>query len=368
MKRGVFILFVMFSVSCNDQQTAGDKPKPISAEDTAKRELQPSGAMAAAGDTVNQHPVLNETLVTCILSEISYCKGQDDSIRKYLPGWSLVWDPAAINGNHCFIAKKDSLLVLSIRGSLLEFSEAAFNNWVLQDLNVKDQLDWPFSAQAGAKVSVGAFTGWKNITDMRDNVHHQTLLQFVDSACGPGSTLLITGHSLGGNLSTVCASWLYDHFHRSTKPLPGLNVITYAAPAAGNEAFAADYLHKFPGSTRYENVNDIVPKFPVADRVADLGHLYYPGPMATEIKVGYGFLKMGLTNVFTGMQLTLKGIGIANGNSPYMQTNGNGFPVQVPLSGKFSASTVANWFAEAGYQHSMEQYAKALGAPVIHTQ
>ena len=271
-----------------------------------------------------------------------------------------------MNGNHCFIASKDSVFILSIRGSLLEFSEDAFNNWVLQDLNVKDQVDWPFSLQKGSKVSVGAMTGLKNILDMRDATLHQSLVQFVDSACSSGHSLLITGHSLGGNLATVTASWLYDHFHKGPKPAPALNVITYAAPAAGNLLFATDYLQKFPQSTRYENVNDIVPKFPVADRVAELDHLFYPGPRAVDVKVGYRFIKVGLNTIFAGMRLTLKGVEMAYGSSVYTQTNGNGMPVQVALSGKYSSPTVSNWFAEAGYQHSMEQYAKGLGAPVIH--
>jgi hypothetical protein len=39
--------------------------------------------------------------------------------------------------------------------------------------------------------------------------------------------------------------------------------------------------------------------------------------------------------------------------------------ITIPLSGKNDTNYPVSWFAEAGYQHGMAQYAAALGAPVI---
>jgi hypothetical protein len=60
-----------------------------------------------------------------------------------------------------------------------------------------------------------------------------------------------------------------------------------------------------------------------------------------------------------------EGLEIKNANSVYTQTNGNGNLTRVNLSGKNITNDAAGWFAEAGYQHSIEQYAANIGAPVI---
>jgi hypothetical protein len=84
--------------------------------------------------------------------------------------------------------------------------------------------------------------------------------------------------------------------------------------------------------------------------------------------VGYGFLKVSLSSIISGIQISLHGLAIRPGYSAYAQTNGNGTAISVPLSGSNKEQNAVSWFAEAGYQHSAEQYAKALGVPVIHTQ
>ena len=70
---------------------------------------------------------------------------------------------------------------------------------------------------------------------------------------------MVTGHSLGACLTTVVAPWLkYD--------LAGAGVnapivpVTFAAPTAGNAAFASDFAAAFPYSLRYANSLDIVPR------------------------------------------------------------------------------------------------------------
>jgi hypothetical protein len=303
-------------------------------------------------------------VTACIFSEIAYCSHPQDTLDKYLPGWKIIWNPASAGGNYAFAAANDNKYVVAIRGSLLQFSRDAFNNWIEQDLHVAKQQDWPFADSGSrAKISQGSYEGWRNMNEMNDK--GKTLWQLLDSVIKPDTELLITGHSLGGNLATVYASWLSWNFNKDGNPQHNINVITFAAPAAGNADFANDFNQKFPKSVRVENILDIVPKFPVAESIGDLVKLYEPAPAATKIETGFSFVSVKLSTVFSTLEITLKGLELINGNSVYTQTNGSGYPVTIKLSGKNNKDEIADWFAEAGYQHGIIQYAAALGAPVI---
>lgn len=71
----------------------------------------------------------------------------------------------------------------------------------------------------------------------------------------PGKTIFITGHSLGGALSTISA---YD--------LALLTPIHYsfAAPRSGNVNYATQFNELLPQSLRINNTEDIVPQLPPA--------------------------------------------------------------------------------------------------------
>lgn len=322
-------------------------------------------------NNTKEHPETKPpaTAVTaCTLSEISYCSQPQDSLSKYLPGWTIVWNPASVNGNYAFVATDGYNYAIAIRGSVMDFNRDALNNWIYQDLHVAVQKKWPYTdSVSGAKISEGTYDGWENLTAMKDIKTGQSLERFLDSTTTTATPILITGHSLGGNLATVYASWLYTHFETASKLNEHINVITFAAPAAGNKNFAQDFDKKFPQSVRFENANDIVPKFPVADKIETLGKLYDSIPAAAKIEVGYNSATIPLSSVFDFISIAVKGIELVNGFSTYTQTNGNGRVINIPLSGKNNSHDISSWFAEAGYHHSIEQYAAFIGAPVIKT-
>jgi triacylglycerol lipase len=310
--------------------------------------------------------ILFSNALACTFSEISYCTQPQDTLDKYLPGWKITWNPESINGNYAFVASKGEKHVIAIRGSVLAFNEDAFENWVKQDLHVAVQENWPYTDNAdGAKVSQGAYDGWQNLVNLKDKQSGRSLKQFLDSAVTKEIPLLITGHSLGGNLATVFASWLDHEMKKENKQLKNLSIITFAAPAAGNTVFAADFDKRFPNAVRIENTNDIVPKFPVALAIDKLSELYSPSPAAKEIEIDFTLISFKLTRVFDVIKLSINGIEAVNGGSKYAQLKGS--LINIPLSGKYNANTVENFFAEAGYQHSVEQYANAAGAPIIKT-
>src|SRR5262249_22639173 len=79
-------------------------------------------------------------------------------------------------------------------------------------------------------------------------------------APGRRANVMVSGHSLGGALTTVVAPWLYDQLPR-TRQVANVTITpyTFAAPTAGGPAFAAYYDSIFPTSYRCVNTLDIVP-------------------------------------------------------------------------------------------------------------
>lgn len=302
----------------------------------------------------------------CLLSQIAYSKNVNKDLQQYMPGWQLVWDGKERGGNHAFLATNGEGYALGIRGSLLEFSWAAFQNWVYQDLNVVSLRNWEFTNDSSkAKIAQGAWDGWQNLNNMTDKTTGKTLLTFLEEKVKDNTPLLITGHSLGGNLATVYASYLWQYLKNKKKENNNINVITFAAPAAGNVSFAKDFNKKFPQSLRYENSNDIVPKFPCTPKVESLGELYDSIPSASTIMVGYKNMTVSLGRVFTLLNTALSILEFTNGNAEYTQPNGKGNLFASPLSGKNKSNDINSWLAEAGYQHGMAQYAALLGVPIV---
>jgi hypothetical protein len=318
-------------------------------------------------DTVRLKPAFT-SITACIFSEIAYCNNPQQLLDKYLPQWKIVWNPLAVGGNYAFVATNDTVYAIAFRGSLIEFSEDAFSNWIYNDLNVATQNNWSYSSTSNAKISQGSYIGWQNLEKMKDQVSGKKLWEFLSATITDETPLMLTGHSLGGNLATIYASYLAWKFHEMKQPKNNISVVTFAAPAAGNESFADDFNSKFQGSLRFENTNDIVPKFPCSNKLAKLGDLYAPSLSASDISIGYKNITTKLSTVFTMLSTAMVLLEFQNGSSNYSHTCGDGNLITLDLSGKNTINNAGGWFAEAGYQHSMAQYATSLGAPVINCE
>jgi hypothetical protein len=88
-----------------------------------------------------------------------------------------------------------------------------------------------------------------------------------------GENLIVTGHSLGGCLTTAGAAWLHNQ-------LPNVNItpFAFAPPTAGNQAFANYYNSIFPDAYCCVNTWDIVPM--AYENVAEIQNVY-PAPSQT---------------------------------------------------------------------------------------
>jgi triacylglycerol lipase len=315
-------------------------------------------------ETPKPAPVSIDSIVACVFSQIVYTDQPQKGLDSFLPGWKIVWNPSPLNGNYAFVARKNNTLAIAIRGSVMAFNEAAFQNWVQQDLNAFTQTAWPFTLDTtGAKISDGAYEAWQNMSRLKDTATGKTLWQFLSEQLKEHTPLLVTGHSLGGNLANVYASWLAWNIHELEIPQPDISVVTFAAPAAGNGIFAADFNKKFPQAKRYENTNDMVPKFPCIEGIKQLGDLFAGGPSAKEIRAGYRGISVSLSQLFNYMGEALRLASLFGGASYYKQTNGQTFTGKLSTTG--AAASLGNWFAEAGFQHSIKQYALSFGAPVV---
>ena len=259
--------------------------------------------------------------------------------------WALVWGPAvtAIDaGNLMFITynKPTNQYAIAVRGTYPYFGLALFVD-LYEDLDVNHPRPWQYPTVPGALVAGGTIDGLDDLIRFTSNgVAFHT---FVDSQIAPsGADVFVTGHSLGGGLTTVLAPWLVlrlSQCNAKNTVIP----YTYAAPTAGNAVFASFYTGLFKNSYRYYNAIDIVPKA-WADLLSIKSLHSSPGPACPWEFKG-------------GIDLVLDWLKIIK--VTYTQPNGPGESLPgVP-------SSTSDFFAEAIDQHDHNYYLKLLGAPTV---
>ncbi len=103
-------------------------------------------------------------------------------------------------------------------------------------------------SHSGAKMHRGFVKAYLSV---RDRIH--AYLNQVSL-----SQVLVTGHSLGGAIATLCAVDVQYNFGYRTS----VEVYTYGAPRVGNAGFRDSYNRRLPRSYRFVNGMDIVPALP----------------------------------------------------------------------------------------------------------
>jgi hypothetical protein len=230
-------------------------------------------------------------------------------------GWSLVFAPESQNTNYAVVLKNaqtPSYLAVVIQGT-------HDTDQILEDFQInKPEAFVNSSGQpiiSGAYIANGAAAAFSAVLGLTQS--GQTLENFITTT--GWSTVLITGHSLGGTIASLMGPWLASVVTKQaplTQPLPtSFNVVTFAAFAAGNQEFAS-YLN---GSSQYQaniNVNDVVPYVwaTTGDYKAQdiLNTFASPGPPMPEslqhwlsrkvstIPSGFNYIQTNEPNTFTG--------------------------------------------------------------------
>jgi hypothetical protein len=183
-------------------------------------------------------------LATAMASELAYWVG--DSVREKALSWGF--DKCKfidINRTQCFVATSSKVVLVAFRGT------QQTHDW-LTNLHMRSRVHPPIG-----RVHSGFYDGFQDV---------QTE---VERAMGnPGNrALVITGHSLGGALSTIAAAIWADS-------LPVTSIYTFGQPAVGKRSFVKfiedNYSDQF---FRFVNDDDIVPRVPPTFR--HVGRLFH---------------------------------------------------------------------------------------------
>ena len=195
------------------------------------------------------------------LNQLIYKENTKETLLKYAPEYEVVFHPQAVDGNYAVVVKKKNTeqYALVIRGSVIEFSNEGFQNFFLQDFNIFTMKDWDYTDTVKkASISRGAYIGFQNLQQLKDVTTGLSLKEFIGKNIPAEASIIVTGHSLGGNLAYPLAGYL----KKEIQPGKRIQLITFGAPAAGNAAFVQDLEEKFPDAERYAIDNDIAPMFP----------------------------------------------------------------------------------------------------------
>ena len=168
--------------------------------------------------------------------------------------------------------------------------------------------------------------------------------------------LTITGHSLGGTLATVYATWLHDEFASAGVNVT-ISVWTFAAPAAGNASFAARYDEIFGASSfRFVMDFDVVPTFPCPQEMIAMVRTYFDGVTTDEMARLTDLALQGCARGIEASELLHR--------SRYAQTNTPTGSIRVTdvSAPKPPVSTVRDWLEAVSSHHSVDHYVQAVTA------
>ncbi|MGN7824830.1 lipase family protein [Chitinophaga sp. 22536] len=303
-----------------------------------------------------------------------------NDIGTLMPGWKIVWNgKPTIDDNYAFVAfnASEKKYALVIRGSVVDkFSDwNTFANWILEDLNAIVMLHWPYAPTTQKPlIAAGAYIAFTNLLLMEDalgsgkNVGEYLLTH----ATGAGNSLIIAGHSLGGNIANVYASYFVQMLINRNISTSNISLFTFAAPAAGNADFALDLDNKLTTAWHYENQNDMVPKFPVVTGLVYTSNTFAPKtPDANKITVTLNAKTITLNGPNTTLHdvyMAIAGIFAKNGYVQPIKNNYIIFPTD--LNPKLTENSIKDWLGQVAPQHGLDYYAAFLGAklPVIQSK
>jgi hypothetical protein len=269
--------------------------------------------------------------------------------------WQCIWGPAqnSDESNLAFVAAyfmdagpPATFAAAVTRGTDTDITDG----WgvvvqIWEDMDVTRQVPLSWAPGNSARIAGGTADGLSDIQSLTSggNTLAQFLGAYLSDPTNQNPVLVVTGHSLGGCLTSVIAPWLQSAL---ASQCPGLHIVpaTFAAPTAGNADFATYFQTSFGYSLRVFNSLDIVPlgweDITAVDSIYDTCNLDVPDL------------------VFAGAKVFSDLMSIAGVSYAQPATN------QVPLAGACTTSDV-DWYGEALYQHHTTTYMTLLGGTSV---
>jgi hypothetical protein len=175
--------------------------------------------------------------------------------------------------------------------------------------------------------------------------------------------LYVTGHSLGGALVTTVSLYLAQNF----LPAKDIYPFTFAAPTAGDAAFATWFDKQLPSAMCYYNYYDLVPNAWVTLTNIPANHKtnpFYPnssstpagpGPTATPVN------SIGI--IIDSIAKNTNGNGYAQpAQQPALNSPADGTPIFSESYPQGAETEVEQFEVQVGYQHANNTYLTLLGA------
>ncbi|MDR9403862.1 MAG: lipase family protein [Halothece sp. Uz-M2-17] len=164
-------------------------------------------------------------------------------------------------GTQCamFLDSTEAVIYIIFRGSEervdwstnFDFKKVAFQNNVIQKEIMQPREEvYPYSkqSQSGAKMHQGFVNAYLSV---REQVHDYLQRHTA-------SKVIVTGHSLGGALSTLAAVDIQYWFGEQL----AIAIYTFGSPRVGNSGFRESFLKRIPDSYRFVYGMDLVPALP----------------------------------------------------------------------------------------------------------
>lgn len=258
--------------------------------------------------------------------------------------WAVTWGPAqdALGGNLAFVAtytdtatKLPVAAVLVTRGTDISGDAWGDLEQAFEDFMIFRQLPLPWLPNSPALVAEGSLDALAVIEGLQSKGVglRDYLAGFLGNPANQNPVLVLTGHSLGGCITTVAAPWLKTCLAQAQVKAP-IVPVTFAAPTAGNAAFASYFQQQFPYAPRYVNSLDIAP--------FAWGNLDGIRPLYEACNFSLPWEVSGMLDVFEGA-MRLAGVSY-------------GQPGQVALLKGACGSNISSWYAEAALQHHATTY------------
>ncbi len=149
------------------------------------------------------------------------CEGITHNTHVALYFKTSVTDTVGFIATYTDVEKMEDQIIIAFRGSL------TFQNWIENLRFVKEPSPWPDRDYPGARVHTGFLDSYADIaTTLRSSV-------MVLGKRYPNARIVITGHSLGGAIATLCAADLKYHLGMTVN----IELVSFHSPRVGNSQF-----------------------------------------------------------------------------------------------------------------------------------